>query len=101
MKHHICRSNNSKYDDCTFRGQKKQVCNQKNPVPEAQKDNPLNSDFDEVDLSPELIQQAEEEANRILRESDPIDYILNTIAKKLVGYRDTQEAICVSIHCLR
>ena len=52
-----------------------------------------------MDLSPELIQQAEEEADRILRESDPIDFILNTIAKKHVGYRDTQEAICVSIAC--
>ena len=52
-----------------------------------------------MDLRPELIQQAEEEADRVLREGDPIDYILNTIAKKHVGDRDTQEAICVSIAC--
>jgi primase-polymerase (primpol)-like protein len=67
--------------------------------PEAKKDNPLNIDYDEMNLSPELIQQAEEEADRILRESDPIDFILNTIAKKHIGDRDTQEAICVSIAC--
>jgi hypothetical protein len=52
-----------------------------------------------MDLSPEFIQQAEEEADRVLREGDPIDYILNIIAKKHVGDRDTQEAICVSIAC--
>jgi len=80
---------NSKCDHCTFRGQKKQVGNQKKSEPEAQKENPLNIDYDEMDLSPELIQQAEEEADRILREGDPIDYILNTIAKKHVGDRDT------------
>jgi hypothetical protein len=90
---------NSKCDHCTFRGQKKQVGNQKKSEPEAQKENPLNIDYDEMDLSPELIQQAEEEADRILREGDPIDYILNTIAKKHVGDQDTQEAICVSIAC--
>jgi hypothetical protein len=66
---------NSKCDDCTFRGQKKQIGSQKNPKPEAQKNNPLNINFDEVDLSSELIQQAIEEADRILREDDPIDYI--------------------------
>jgi hypothetical protein len=89
----------SKCDDCTFKWHKKQVGSQKKPEPEAQKDDLLNIDYDEVDLSPELIQQAEEEADRILREGDPIDYILNTIAKKYVGDRDTQEAICVSIAC--
>ena len=89
----------SKCDNCAFRGQKKQVGNQKKPEPEAQKENPLNIDYDEMDLSPELIQQAEEEADRVLREGDPIDYILNTIAKKHVGDRNTQEAICVSIAC--
>ena len=78
-------ANSSKCDNCIFRGQKKQVGNQKNPEQEAQKDDSRNIDFDEMDLSPELIQQAEEEADRILREGDPIDYILNTIAKKHVG----------------
>ncbi len=95
----LADSLNSKCDNCTFIGQKKQVCSQKQPEPEAQKENTLNIDFDEMDLSPELIQQAEEEADRILREGDPIDYILNTIAKKHVGDRDTQEAICISIAC--
>ncbi len=90
---------NSKCDDCTFRWQKKQVGNQNKSEPDVQKDNPLNIDYDEMDLSPELVQQAEEEAGRILREGDPIAYILNTIAKKHVGDRDTQEAICASIAC--
>ncbi len=89
----------SKCDNCTFREQRKQVDNQKKPEPEAQKDNPLNIDYDEMDLSPELIQKADEEADRILREGDPIDCILNTISKKHVGDRDTQEAMCISIAC--
>ncbi len=62
----------SKCDDCTFKWHKKKVDSQKNPEPEAQKDNSLDLDFDEMDLSPELIQQAEEEADKILREGDPI-----------------------------
>jgi hypothetical protein len=95
----LADSLNSKCDNCTFRGQKNQVCSQKNSEPDAQKDNLLNIDFDEMDLSQELIQQADEEADRILRDGDPIDYMLNTIAKKHVGDRDTQEAICVSIAC--
>jgi hypothetical protein len=43
---------NSKCNDCTFRGQKKQIVSQKKPEPEVQKDNPLNIDYDEMDLSP-------------------------------------------------
>ena len=90
---------NSKCDNCTFRGQIQHIGSQKKSESEAQKENPLNIDYDEMDLSPELIQQAEEEADKILREGDPIDYMLNTIAKKHVGDRDTQETICVSIAC--
>jgi hypothetical protein len=90
---------NSKCGNCTFRGQTHQISSQKKSEPEAQKENPLNIDYDEMDLRPELVQQAEEDADRVLREGDPIDYILNTIAKKHVGDRDTQEAICVSIAC--
>ena len=90
---------NSKCNDCNFRGQSKQAGNNKNPEPDSLKENPLNIDFDEINLNPELIKHAEEEAGKILREGDPIKYILNVIAKKHVGDQDTQEAICVSIAC--
>jgi hypothetical protein len=43
---------NSKCDHSTFIGQKKHVGSQKKPKPEAQKDDLLNIDYDEVDLSP-------------------------------------------------
>ena len=39
-------ANNSKCDNCTFRGQKKQIDRQKKTEPEIQKDNPLNIDYD-------------------------------------------------------
>ena len=54
-------------------------------------------DFDEEDLSPELLKQAEEEADRILAEGDPVEYILTTIQKKYTGDEKTQEAIAISI----
>ncbi len=56
-------------------------------------------DFDEEDLSPELLKQAEEETDRILAEGDPVEYILTTIQKKHTGDEKTQEAIAISIAC--
>ncbi len=88
---------NSKCDNCTFRGQNKQIYSQKKSEQEVQKDNPLNIDYDEMDLSPELIQHADEESDRVLREGDPIDYILNTIAKKHIGDRRyTRSDMCLN-----
>lgn len=54
-------------------------------------------DFDEEDLSPGLLKKAEEEADRILAEGDPVEYILTTIQKKYTGDEKTQEAIAISI----
>jgi hypothetical protein len=56
-------------------------------------------DFDEEDLSPELLKQAEEEADRILAEGDPVEYILTTIQKKTYGGRENTGSNC-NINCL-
>lgn len=54
-------------------------------------------DLDERRFSKDILDQAEEEALRILATGDPIDYILETVGKMHVGDKNTQEGICVSI----
>jgi len=58
---------------------------------------PQDIDFDEHDISPELIEKAESVADRILSRSNPIRYILRTIEKTHIGDTETERAIAVSI----
>lgn len=69
----------------------------KSKQPVQEEDDPLNIDFDEQDISQELKDKADQAAERILKQGEPIKYILNTIKKKHVGDENTEEGMCVSI----
>jgi hypothetical protein len=58
---------------------------------------PLDIDFDEQTISPELIAKADRLADKILKNGDPIKYIKRTVARKHAGDINTIEAICISI----
>ncbi|WP_292387708.1 bifunctional DNA primase/polymerase [Methanosarcina sp. UBA5] len=91
----------SKCENCNFRNQNsmQKPDRQVEKDTEAKGEDPYNTDFDEKDIPPEIIKQAEEEAERILAEGNPIKYILDVIQKKHTGDQDTQEAIAISIAC--
>lgn len=90
----------SKCETCSFRYQSSlQKLERQENKTKGDEENPFNVDFDEQDIPPELIKQAEEEADRILTEGDPVKYILDTVQKKHAGDQKTQEAIAVSIAC--
>ncbi len=54
-------------------------------------------DFDEKTFDEETIKKADVEAERIMREGDPIAYIKNSIATVHVGDENTIEGLCVSV----
>ncbi len=89
----------SKCETCGFRHQisLQKPERQEKKTAEYNKVDSLNIDFDEQDISPELLKYAEEEAARILAEGDPVEFILATIQKKHTGDENTQEAIAISI----
>jgi hypothetical protein len=58
---------------------------------------PLDIDYDEQGISPEMLEAAEREAEEILKNGDPLQYELDTISRAHTGDNNAEEAICISI----
>ena len=58
---------------------------------------PLDIDYDEQGISEEVLKAAEAEAIKMLKEGDPIDYIMETVQKFHIGDEEALEAIALSI----
>jgi len=58
---------------------------------------PLDIDYDEQCISPEMLEAAEREADEILKNGDPLQYVLDTIARVHTGDTNTHEGIAISV----
>lgn len=88
----------TKCEFCKFSIQSSRQHNlfQTQPVPSEETD-PLDIDYDEEGLPEDVLIAAEEEAIRILKEGDPIAYIMEIIQKFHIGDEEALEAIALSI----